>query len=450
MKTLPLLCAALLLVSGCAGRDYAIPDQGLMNAAQIEESYRVDREWWKAYGDEALNRLVDTALERNLDLARSTISVNRTLYQARQLGANLVPSFSASGDASSRTDMESGQASRSFNATFGLAYELDLWGRLRNAASAGAWEYRATEQDRESTRLALINSVVNTWYSMAQTTRSLELSRESLTFYERLLAIVQAQYAAGKTDGLDPAQTEQSLLSQQATVLTLEQQLAEEKRTLRDLLNLRPEEELNLTPPDPLSVAVPEVDLSVPVAALGLRPDVNAAACRLLSGFRNQEAAKGDLFPALSISGTLGASAASFSDFFSAPFVKGLVNLSLPFLDWNRVKWNVRIAEADFEDAKLSFQKSVTQALNEVALYYHTLGNAKQQLENMKKKYEADLRVEAYRKARYEQGADELKDYLEALKAGNDSRLSVLEKSYEVISASNAVWQAMGGRILSR
>ena len=92
----------------------------------------------------------------------------------------------------------------------------------------------------------------------------------------------------------------------------------------------------------------------------------------------------------------------------------------------------------------------MTQALNEVALYYHTLVNAQQQLENMKKKYEADLRVEAYRKARYEQGADELKDYLEAMKARNDSRLSVLEKAYGVISASNAVWQAMGGRISSR
>ena len=58
--------------------------------------------------------------------------------------------------------------------------------------------------------------------------------------------------------------------------------------------------------------------------------------------------------------------------------------------------------------------------------------------------------MEAYRKARYEQGADELKDYLEAMKARNDSRLSVLEKAYGVISASNAVWQAMGGRISSR
>ena len=450
MKSLPLLCAVLLLVPGCAGRDYQIPDEGLLSAPLIEESYHVDREWWKLYHDAELNRMVDMALARNIDLARSAISVNRALYQARQLGANLVPSFSASGDASSRTDLESGQASRSFNASFGLAYELDLWGRLRNAASAGAWEYRATEQDRESTRLALINSVVNTWYSMADTSRSLELARESLNYYERLLAIVQAQYTEGKTDGLDPAQTEQSLLSQRATVLTLENQFEEEKRTLRDLLNLRPEEKLDFTLPDLLSVAVPEVELSVPVAALGLRPDVSAAEYRLLSAFRDQEAAKGDLFPELSIGGTLGASAASFSDFFTAPFVSGLINLSLPFLDWNRVKWNVRIAEADFEDAKLSFQQSVTQALNEVALYYHTLVNAQQQLENMKKKYEADLRVEAYRKARYEQGADELKEYLEAMKARNDSRLSVLEKAYGVISASNAVWQAMGGRISSR
>ena len=450
MKSLPILCAALLFFSGCAGRDYQIPDEGLLSAAQIEESYEVDREWWKAYHDSELNRLVDMALERNVDLARSAISVNRALYQARQLGAELVPSFSASGDAGSRLNTDSGESTRSFNASFGLAYELDLWGRLRDFASAGAWEYRATEKDRESARLALINSVVNTWYSMADTSRSLELSRESLNYYERLLAIVEEQYRSGKTDGLDPAQTEQSLLAQKATVLTLEKQLEEERRTLRDLLNLRPDEELSFTLPDLLAVVVPEADLSVPVSALGLRPDVSAAEYRLLSAFRNQEAAKGDLFPSLSIGGTLGASAASFGDFFSAPFVSGLVKLTLPFLDWNRVKWNVRIAEADFEDAKLSFQQSVTQALNEVALYCHTLANAKQQLENMKKKYEADLRVEAYRKARYEQGADELKDYLEAMKACNDSRLSVLDKAYAVISSSNAVWQAMGGRIFRR
>lgn len=450
MKTASLLCAALLLVSGCAARDCELPEEGILSEARMEQDFRIDRQWWTQYNDPSLNRLVDMALERNLDLARSTVSVNRALYQARQLGAELVPSFSGSGEASSRTALDSGTASRSFNASFGLSYELDLWGRLRDAASAQVWELRATEQDRESTRLALINSVVNTWYSMAYTSRALELSRESLRYYEQLLTIMQNKFRAGQTDGLDPAQTEQSLLAQKTTVLTLEEQLREEKQTLRDLLNLRPQEEMDLPLPDLLAVNVPAVDLDVPVEALGARPDVNAAGFRLLSAFRDQRAARADLYPSISIGGTLGASASSSSDLFSSSFISGLVNLTLPFLDWNRVKWNVKIAEADYEDARLSFQQSVTRALNEVALYYSALGNAEQQFENIKKKYEADLRVEAYRKARYDQGADELKDWLEALKACNDSRLSVLERKYGVISSSNAIWQAMGGRISRR
>lgn len=450
MKVTPLLCAATLLLSGCAGRDYQIPDEGIMSESRMEESYHIDREWWTQYHDDSLNRLVAMALERNLDLARSTITVNRALYQARQLGAELVPSFSGSGDASSRTDLDSGQATRSFNASFGLSYELDLWGRLRDAASAQVWEYHATEQDREATKLALINSVVNTWYSMAYTSRALELSRESLGYYERLLKIMQDKFRAGQIDGLDPAQTEQSLLAQKTTVLTLEEQLREERQTLRDLLDLRPGEEPDLPLPDLLSVNVPPVDLNVPVEALGARPDVNAAQLRLLSAFRDQRAARADLFPSLSIGGTLGVSAASTSDLFTSSFLSGLVNLTLPFLDWNRVKWNVKIAEADFEDAGLAFRQSVTRALNEVSLYFNALGNAQQQFETIQKKYEADLRVEAYRKARYEQGADELKDWLEALKACNDSRLSVLERKYGIISASNAIWQAMGGRISAR
>lgn len=450
MKTTPLLCAALLLVSGCATRDYQIPPQGILSENQIQENFTIDREWWKQYHDPSLNKLVDMALERNIDLARSTITVNKALYQARQFGADLVPTFSGSGDASSRTALDSGTATRSFNASFGLAYELDLWGRLRDSTSAQVWEYHATEQDREATKLALINSLVNTWYSMAYTSRALELSRESLGYYERLLRIMQEKFQSGQTDGLDPAQTEQSLLAQKTTVLTLEEDLRAEKQTLRDLLNLRPEEEPDLPLPDLLAVKVPTVDLNVPVAALGARPDVNAAEFRLLSSFRNQSAARADLFPSLSIGGTLGAAASSGSDLFQSSFINGLISLNLPFLDWNRVKWNVKIAEAEFEDAKLSFQRSITTALNEVYRYYSSLDNAEQQFENIRKKYDTDLRVEAYRKARYEQGADELKDWLEALKALNDSRLSVLERKYGVISASNAIWQAMGGRISSR
>ena len=110
----------------------------------------------------------------------------------------------------------------------------------------------------------------------------------------------------------------------------------------------------------------------------------------------------------------------------------------------------IEATEADFEDAKLSFQQSMITALNEIDRYYKGLGNASQQLENERKTLEANRQIEAYRKARYELGADELKDWLDALRSLNSSRLAVLEAKYSVISASNAVFQALGGRISAR
>ena len=449
MKNLA-LGLALLLLSGCAAQQYIVPAHDVLSASQTEERYAVDREWWKLYGDSQLDSLVSLALERNIDLARSAISVNRALFRARQLGAELVPSFSGDGSASSRTYLDDGSASRSFSASLGLNYELDLWGRLRDSASAQAWEHLATEQDLEAARLALVNSVVNTYYSMAYTKQAIALSRENLSFYERLYAITLEKFRSGKTDGLDPAQTEQSLLNQRSTLLSLENRLADEEQTLRDLLNLRPEEALPVGDIDLMAVRVPAVDLNVPVAALGARPDVQAAELRVQKAFRNVEAAKKDLYPSLSIGGTLGASAASSSDWFTSPFVSGLLNLKLPFLDWNRAKWNIHISEADFEEARLAFEQSLVTSLNEIDRYYRGLANAMQQLENEKKTLEADSRVEAYRKARYELGADEIKDWLDALRSLNSTRLAVLEAKFGVISASNAVYQAMGGRISAR
>ena len=441
---------SLLLLSGCAAQRYEMPVQDVLTQSQIEERYSIDRQWWKQYADPKLDALVELALERNIDLARSAISVNRALYRARQLGAELVPSFNGDGSASSRTYLDDGSASRSFSASLGLNYEIDLWGRLRDSASAQAWEHLATEQDLEASRLALVNSVVNTWYSMAYTRQALALSRENLGFYERLYSITEQKFRSGKTDGLDPALVEQNLLNQRSSILALEDRLADEEQTLRDLLRLRPEETLPVADVDLMAVAIPAVDLNVPVAALGARPDVQAAELRVQKAFRNWEASKKDLYPTISIGGTLGASASSSSDWFTSPFVSGLLGLKLPFLDWNRVKWNMRISEADFEDAKLSFEKSIVTALNEIDRYYKAMGNAMQVMENERKTLTSAQRVEAYRKARYELGADELKDWLDALRSLNSSQLAVLDARFSVISAANAVYQAMGGRISAR
>src|SRR5699024_2891846 len=127
-KTLCSLAVATVLLNGCALT--AKPEQANLQAQLnysevIGEQYDVQQDWWQIYQDEQLNQLVSEALAKNIDLAKSAIAVNRALYQANLLGADLVPSFSGSLSASSSRDIKHhADSTRSFGSKLGINYEL--------------------------------------------------------------------------------------------------------------------------------------------------------------------------------------------------------------------------------------------------------------------------------------------------------------------------------------
>ena len=109
------------------------------------------------------------------------------------------------------------------------------------------------------------------------------------------------------------------------------------------------------------------------------------------------------------------------------------MRVSFPFLQWNTIRWNIKISEADFESAKLDFTQAVTSALNEVDTAYFSYANAQRSLENTLSKHQKDVRIGEYYQTRYDLGAAELKDYLDALNTADNSMLSALEAKYRVI-----------------
>lgn len=113
---------------------------------------------------------------------------------------------------------------------------------------------------------------------------------------------------------------------------------------------------------------------------------------------------------------------------------------------WNTIRWNIKISEADFESAKLDFTQAVTSALNEVDTVYFSYANAQRSLENTLSKHQKDVRIGEYYQTRYDLGAAELKDYLDALNTADNSMLSALEAKYRVIRYENQIYKAMGGR----
>lgn len=450
MNLTPKLAALILIfciTSGCASRPPAeAVDQRLGYTPALAGQYRVDEEWWKIYADEQLDRLVLTALDNNTDYAKTAVRINRALYQANLLGADLLPAFSAGADASATKNTKTGKTVRSFSGESAVKYEVDLWRKLADAASAQEWEYRATEEDRASARLALVNNVVDGYFNLAYLEGAIAETRQRIVNYEKILEVVTFRFRYGKVDGIEPEQAAQSLLAARNSLIDLEMQRKTGMQTLLLLLNLAPDAALQLTFPDLLTLKTPEVDLDVPLAVLANRPDLKAAEYRLQRAFKNVRATQKEWYPGI----TLGASLSSSSDkartMFDVPFAMGMVSLNLPFLQWNTVKWNVKISEADYDEVKLDFEAGITTALNEVDTAWAQYLMAGDLSRNMAKKHEHDVKISGYYKTRYELGAGELSDWLNALNTAMESQLSLLQSRYQVLRYENAIYKAMAGR----
>ena len=198
MNAIRLFAALLVLgLGGCANYPMGSLKTDLLPAEDVAASYSLNTAWWKGYHDADLDRIVALALERNVDLALSAIKVNRALYQARLLSADLVPSFSANASAAASHNIDNGNAARSYQTEFGVSYEVDLWQKLRNAANAQEWEYKATMEDREAARLALVNSVADTYFELKYLDESIKVMDASVKRYQELLRLIEAKYEFG-------------------------------------------------------------------------------------------------------------------------------------------------------------------------------------------------------------------------------------------------------------
>ena len=458
MKTVHshLLMALILLgamLAGCA--QVSRPDRNLAERLEYNEAvrarYQLDPDWWLIYNDEELNRLVALALANNIDLAKAAVSVNRALFQAKLLAADLVPIFSGGLEGSARKNIrEGGPSTRSIGGNIGLSYELDLWRRVAGSVSAAAWEYQASIEDEEATRLAIVGSVVDAYYQLAYLNDALAATEQNLRNYRSIETTVSAKHQAGKVAAVEPAQARQSILNTENTKVDYLDQRKTAEQTLRNLLNLSPDQALDLKGPSLAKFKLPEVNLSIPLSVLANRPDLRAAEFRVEKAFKQVEAAEKGWLPAISLSSALSSSGPSWREAWSSPIAGGTVSISLPFLDWSNVLYNLRISEADFENVRLDFEQTLTTALNEVDTYYYSYRQSLKTLSNTRRKYAYDLRISNYYQDRYQAGAAELSDWLSALNTTNSSRLSALSTLYQSIQTQTMLHKALAGRYVDR
>ncbi|AAU37738.1 toxin/drug exporter TdeA [[Mannheimia] succiniciproducens] len=435
-------------LAGCANLDdsYQAAQDDFKQYEEVTKQFNVKDNWWSLYNDAQLNRVVEQALVNNKDLAKAAISVNSALYQANLLGADLVPSFNGSTSSSASRPIDRHDNSTiSHGGSLNVSYTLDLWRRLADAASAGEWSYQATQQDMEATRLSLINSVVVTYYQIAYLNDAINATNDTINYYSQINGIMQNRLAQGVEDRASTDQAQQAVLTARNSLISYQTAKKTAEQTLRNLLNLKPSEPLNINFPNILNVQTAGVNLNVPVSTIGNRPDVRGYLYRLNSAFKDAKATQKSWFPEITLGAGLSSSGTRVNNAFNNPVAAGTIGISLPFLDWNHVKWNVKISEAAYDTARTNYEQSITTALNEIDTNYFAYTQAQQNFTNLKQKYDYDKRIAQYYKNRYDAGVSDLKDWLSAINTERASQVSILNAKYSVIQNENAIYSSMAG-----
>ncbi len=443
MRTFLILSSALAL-TGCLSTPYATPQvptpPAFAHAGAASDAAPAAGNWWEAFGDPALDALVQRALSSNNDLAAAAIRVQQARDQAGLTRLDQFPSLSGSVGATS------GSGSQTWRASLSVSYEVDLWGQLANATKAANWEAQATGEDRQAAQLALIGTVCQLYWDIGYTHQQIDTARSSLDYAKTVLDLVNVQHQAGAVSGLEVAEAEQSVNSQTANLASLQQQLVEDRSALTVILGgvpLAESDEPQVLPDIPL----PEVRAGVPAELLGRRPDLRAAELRLRESLANVDETRAEIYPQLSLTASGGGASDELGSILSNASGSVGAALTLPFLDFPRRNLAIRVSKDQYQANILNFKTTLLQAMADTD---NALSNRTQlaaQGAALQQTLQDATTAEALYAVRYRAGSVPLRTWLDAQESLRQTRLSVDNNRLQQLLNQSTLYQALGGGV---
>jgi multidrug efflux system outer membrane protein len=377
MRGMAIIGFALLLISCAVGPDYKQPEVGKPDAfrmagAEAELTSIANVPWWELYRDEELQKLISIALEENKDLKRAVATVEE--FEARLLVArtDFAPQFSATANAPA-FGRKSVFLVPGFPNPFNyylqgnLAWELDIWGRIRRSNEAGRGDLFAREENRRAVILQLVGDVAQTYFDLLQFDMQLEIAKRTLKSWEESVKIAQARLRQGVISKLDADQFEAERANAAARAAEFERQMVQKENQISVLLGRNPSQiprGRSLTE----QVLPPQVPAGLPSELLQRRPDVVQAEQGLAAATARIGMAKADRFPKISITGILGVASPHLSQLVANETAFGVVGPSLtaPLFNAQILGFQQRAAEAQAREAVAQYEQAILVAFREV------------------------------------------------------------------------------------
>ena len=421
--------------------------------AHIVQQVLQDR-WWTVFDDARLNELVELALARNNNLRAAGWRLRNARLAAGNAFGDRLPSINASSSAGASRNLDNSTPSpagtdwqRSYSASLGISWELDLWGRLAAKQHAADWEAEATWQDRQATAQTLVASVLGTYWQLAVAEQKWATQQDSLRRAEKTLQLAQVQYDAGAISGLDLAHARQTLAGQRATAEQIAQQRTELQHALAILFDAPPGQlpEAARDPHLPDPNRLPAVAAGVPADVLARRPDLQAAEMRLRATLAQGDATRASYLPGFSLTSSLGSSSTALRDVLSNPALSLGLGLALPFLNIGEMQRNLQTSRNNYELAVVNFRQTLYQALAEVENALSARQHLQHQWQFQQQAHVQAARADGLSEVRYRAGAISLKTWLDAQESRRSAAMAEQDAALARLQNHVTLIQALGG-----
>jgi len=376
-----LVCAAAIITAGCmAGPDYRRPEVDVPAAYRGADATPTaataptfgDLEWLKVFPDPDLQKLIRTALAQNYDLRVAAARILQAQSQVTIARSPIFPAVdgSVTGPYNAYTGSERPSPDSTFQpqAGFGVAWELDFWGKFRRSTEAAQAQLLASEDGRYAVMATLVTDIAQAYLTLRALDLTLEISNRTVTSRTKSLELVQARLDGGVAGILDVRQAETLLYTATKSIPETQRLIEQQENFINILLGQNPGPIARGRPLDQ-QIAAPTLPPGLPTELLTRRPDIRAAEQQLVAANAEIGVAKSLLYPQVTLSGFAGAGSSTISGANFGPYgvFSALPAITLPLFNAGRLRANVDFNEALALEAALRYQQTLQQAFREVS-----------------------------------------------------------------------------------
>lgn len=432
-RTILCLFSCAVLAYGCSPRLYSpeieVPERYLYGKGFGDDSSGLADEWWMIFGDSTLNRLIDTALVHNRDLAAAVSRIEEARYNLMETRAGLLPTADVSVKAGASYSRP--PEIRQQYALEGVAsWEVPLFGKLRHTMDSARAGIEYAEWAYRGVRLSLAAEVATSYFTLLRYMADLNIAERSWQLRRESASLIDSMYVHGMITGVNREQAMSLVYTAEADIPQYERAVEQTMLSLKLLLGKTPEFDLELPdePADMSEYGGMEIPVGLPSDMLHRRPDVMEAYSLMRQAAAEAGLARSARFPSISLTGSGGLASDALKSLFSGESAvwSATGGILMPLLHFGALRNREKAAKERYMQSAYAYEQACLAALSDVETALAGIASYREQTDRYGELVRANRRIALMSTSLYASGLSAYLDVIDAERTLYDSRMQLV------------------------